>query len=128
MHVVLKRAAAAEVSPTLILSSPYLRAKQTAAIAQEVLPGKREIVLTDTLVPMGRPDEAWEEIRTHRAEGSVLLASHEPLCSQLTAYLLRCPALRMDYKKGMLVRIDFDGFGASPHGVLRWMLTSRLAG
>lgn len=128
LRVVLKRAAGAEVAPTLILSSPYLRAKQTAAIAQEVLPGKREIVLTDTLVPMGRPDEVWEEIRTHRAEGSILLASHEPLCSQLTAYLLRCPALRLDYKKGMLVRIDFDGFGPVPHGVLRWMLTSRLAG
>jgi phosphohistidine phosphatase len=127
LRQVLKRAAAADVSPSLILSSPFLRAKQTAALADEILPGKRDILHSDTLTPMGRPDEVWEEIRTHRAEASLLLASHEPLCSQLTAYLLRCPALRLDYKKGMLVRIDFDGFSAAPHGVLRWILTSRLA-
>ncbi len=123
----LKRAAAAGVSPSLILSSPFLRAKQTAAIADEILPGKRTTLLTDVLVPMGRPDEVWDELRLHRAEDSVLLASHEPLCSQLAAYLLQCPALRLDYRKGMLVRIDFDGFGPVPHGVLRWILTSRLA-
>jgi phosphohistidine phosphatase len=124
---VLKRAAAADVSPTLILSSPFLRAKQTAAIADELLAGKRDTLLTDALTPMARPDEVWEEIRTHRAETSLLLASHEPLCSQLAAYLLRCPALRLDYRKGMLVRIDFDSFGPQPHGVLRWILTSRLS-
>jgi len=125
---VLKRATAAQVAPTLILSSPYVRARQTAALAQELLPGPREIVLTDSLTPMGRPDEVWEELRTHRAEGSILLASHEPLCGQLTGFLLRCPALRLDFKKGMLVRIDFDSLGPVPYGTLRWVLTAALAG
>jgi phosphohistidine phosphatase SixA len=63
----------------------------------------------------------------HRAEPSILLASHEPLCSQLTGYLLGCPALRLDFKKAMLVRIDFDSFQAAPHGTLRWILTFPLA-
>ena len=127
LRKILKRAAAAQVSPSLILSSPYLRAKQTAALASELLPGERETLFTDTLTPMGRPDEVWEEVRTHRAEASILLASHEPLMSQLTAYLLRCPALRLDFKKGMLMRIDFDSLGPAPHGTLRWILTSSLA-
>ena len=128
LRQVLKRAAAADVSPSLILSSPYLRARQTAAIAQEMLAGARETLRSDTLTPMGRPDEVWQEIRTHRAESGILLASHEPLCSQLTAFLLCCPALRLDFKKGMLVRIDFDSLGAAPHGILRWILTASLAG
>jgi len=127
LRQVLKRATEANVAPSLILSSPFLRAKQTAAIASEVLPGKQDTLLSDALIPMGRPDEVWEEIRTHRAEPSLLLASHEPLCSQLVAYLLRCPALRLDYRKGMLVRIDLDSFSGTPHGTLRWILTSRLA-
>ena len=125
---VLKRAAAAGVAPAMILSSPYLRARQTAALAQERLTGAPEPVLTDTLIPMGRPDEVWQELRTHRNEPSILLSSHEPLCSQLTAFLLRCPALRLDFKKGMLVRIDFDSLGPVPDGTLRWMLTAALAG
>ena len=127
LRMILQRAAGAGAAPTLILSSPFLRARQTAAIAAEVLPGRRDMVLTDTLTPMGRPDEVWEEIRTHRAEGSLLLASHEPLCSQLTGYLLACPQLRLDYKKGMLVRMDFDSFSGAPHGILRWVLTYPLA-
>ena len=127
LRKILERAAAAQVSPSLILSSPFLRAKQTAALANEMLPGKRETLLTDTLTPMARPDEVWQEVRAHRAETSILLASHEPLMSQLTAYLLQCPALRLDFKKGMLVRIDFDSMGATPVGTLRWILTSSLA-
>ncbi len=128
LRQVLKRAAAAQVAPTLILSSPYVRARQTATLAQELLPGARDIVLSDALTPMSRPDEVWEELRTHHAEASILLASHEPLCGQLTAFLLRCPALRLDFKKGMLVRIDFDNLGAAPYGTLRWILTAALAG
>ncbi|MBY0505698.1 MAG: histidine phosphatase family protein [Bryobacteraceae bacterium] len=125
---VLKRAAGAGAAPSLILTSPYLRARQTAALARELLPGVRETLVTDALTPMGRPDEVWQELRVHRAEASVLLASHEPLCGQLTMLLLRCPALRIDFKKGMLVRIDFDSLGPVPHGTLRWILTAALAG
>lgn len=127
LRQVLKRAAAAKVAPSLILSSPYLRARQTAELAKEVLAGERDILLSDTLTPMGRPDEVWQELRTHRAEAAILLASHEPLCGQITSFLLRCPALRIDFKKGMLVRIDFDSLGPQPHGTLRWILTASIA-
>ena len=48
--------------------------------------------------------------------------------SSTMAYLLRCPALMVDFKKGALVRIDCEGFGAEPVGYLKWMLTAALAG
>ena len=31
-------------------------------------------------------------------------------------------------KKGAIVRIDCEGFGGEPVGILRWMLTAGLAG
>ena len=31
-------------------------------------------------------------------------------------------------KKGALARIDVDRFGPKPQGLLRWLLTPRLAG
>jgi phosphohistidine phosphatase len=103
---VLKRARTADLSPSLILSSPYRRALETAAAAAEVLAYKGEIVRTRTLLPESSPFDAWEEIREHKDERAVLLASHEPLMSSMAAFLLDSPALTVDMKKAALVRID----------------------
>jgi phosphohistidine phosphatase len=56
------------------------------------------------------------------------MASHEPLMSSLTAYLLGCPAMQVDMKKAALVRIDLDRFGPEPRGLLKWMLTPSVCG
>jgi phosphohistidine phosphatase len=128
LRATLKTAREAGVEPSLILSSPYRRAWQTAEIAREVLGVKEEILPEPALVPNGDPRDVWLALRTHKHAGAILLASHEPLCGYLMAHLLNAPLLRADVKKGALIRIDFDRYGAEPHGVLRWMLTARLAG
>ena len=120
---VLKRARTAELDPSLILSSPYRRALETAAVAAEVLAYKGEIVRTQALAPEASPSDTWEELRRHKEERAILLASHEPLMSSLAAFLLDSPALRVEMKKAALVRIDCDRFGPKAAGVLKWMLT-----
>ena len=120
---VLKRARVADLDPSLILSSPYRRAIETAAVAAEVLAYKGQIVRTSALVPESSPFDAWEEIRNRKDERAILLASHEPLMSSLVALLLDSPALHVDMKKAALVRIDCDRFGPKAAGVLKWMLT-----
>lgn len=125
---VLEVAREAGVKPSMILTSPLVRARQTAEIAAGVLGYNGGLVESDALIPSADPAEIWEEIRVHKNEESVLLASHEPLMSQMTGFLLGTPSLLVDMKKGAIVRIDFDRFGASPRGVLKWMLTPKLAG
>ena len=120
---VLKRARTADLDPSLILTSPYRRAVETAAVAAEVLAYKGEAVRTRALVPEASPYDAWEEIRNRRNERAILLSSHEPLMSSLAAFLLDSPALRVEMKKAALVRIDCDRFGPKAAGVLKWMLT-----
>ena len=120
---VLKRARTADLDPSLILSSPYRRAIETAAVAAEVLAYKGEIVRTRALVPESSPFDAWEEIRNRKDERAILLSSHEPLMSSLAAFLLDSPAFHVDMKKATLVRIDCDRFGPKAAGVLKWMLT-----
>jgi len=120
---VLQRARTADCAPSLILSSPYRRAVETADIAAEVLQCRNPVVQTRALIPEAAPHESWEEIRMHRDEAAILLASHEPLMSSLAAYLLRSPALQVDMKKAALVRVDCERFAGEPHGVLKWMLT-----
>lgn len=126
LRQVLAVAKAAGVEPSLILSSPYRRARETADIAHSVLGCKQQIVESATLTPGGTPEAVWEELRAYKDEREVLLAGHEPLFSALAAHLLNAPSLLVDFKKGALLRVDTHSFGASPQCELRWMLTPRL--
>jgi phosphohistidine phosphatase len=125
---VLKRARGAEVEPSLILSSPLRRAIETADAAADVLGYKGKVVRTRALEPDASPPDVWKEIRSRSDESAILLASHEPLLSSLTAFLLASPALQVDMKKAALVRVDCDRFGPEPKGILKWMLTPALVG
>jgi phosphohistidine phosphatase len=124
----MKLAARAGVKPALVLSSPLRRAVATARIAADVLGYKGDLLRTGALVPDADPRAAWEEIRAHRNEESLLLAGHEPLFSTLGAFLLGVPELRIDFKKGALLALEMEAFGAHPHGMLKWMATPKLAG
>jgi phosphohistidine phosphatase len=125
---VLDRGSKAKVAPSLILSSPYVRARQTAEMAALILRCGRKIVETEALLPEGSPEELWEEIRARRQESGILIAGHEPMLSATTAWLLGAPAVQVDMKKGALARVDVDHFGPKPQGILRFLLTPRLAG
>jgi phosphohistidine phosphatase len=124
---VLKRAASAGVSPSLIISSSYERALETAEIAAAELGCKGKILRSGSLTPDSSPPSVWSEIREHRNEPALLLAGHEPLFSSTVAWLLGSTHQMVDFRKAALVRIDIHGFGAQPQGVLQWMLTPKMA-
>ena len=124
---VLRTASSAGVAPSLILTSPYKRALQTAQFAAEILDYKGELLRTKALEPGSSPKAVWDEIRVHKDEAQILLAGHEPLFSRLTAYLLGSPNLQVDFKKGAIMRIDLESFGAQPRGILCWYLTAKLS-
>lgn len=128
LHRVLKRAAAAGVEPSLIISSPYKRAVETAEIAKSELKYKGEILLKGALTPDSSPPSIWSELREHRDEPSILLAGHEPLFSATVAWLLGSTHAMVEFKKAGLVRIDIHTFGAQPQGILQWMLTPKITG
>jgi len=124
---VLARARGADVAPSLILSSPYRRAIETAEIAAELLEYRGKIVKIRELLPEASPYDTWEEIRQRSGEPAILLASHEPLMSSLAAFLLASPALMVDMKNAALMRVDCERIGPEPKGVLKWMLTPATA-
>lgn len=124
---VLKRAASAAVEPSLIISSPYKRALETAEIAASELRYKGEILRSGSLIPDSSPPSVWAEIREHRDEPAILLAGHEPLFSATVAFLLGSSLTMVEFKKAALVRIDLHGLTAQPQGVLQWMLTPKVS-
>lgn len=127
LRQVLKAAEKAQVQPTLILSSPLKRALQTAELAQEVLGYKNDILRSKALQPGSSVEQVWEEIRVHRDQPALMLVGHNPLFAELSGYLLGSSEMQLDFKKGALLRVDFEEFRAHPRGVLRWYLTSKVA-
>jgi phosphohistidine phosphatase len=125
LHAVLERARHGGVKPSLILTSPYRRALETAHMAAQVL-GCNKIVESEILAPRSAPKAVWDAICARRREPALLIAGHEPLLGMTVGYLLGTPALQVDLKKAALVRIDQESFGGSPRGILKWMLTPRL--
>jgi phosphohistidine phosphatase len=124
---VLERANAAGVQPSLILTSPYRRALETAEIAAHELGYEGKLARTPALAPDSSPEAVWDAIREHRGETAILLAGHEPLFSATVAHLLGSTHAMVHFRKGALVRIDVDSSRPAPAGVLQWMLTARLA-
>ncbi|MFL6447420.1 MAG: SixA phosphatase family protein [Bryobacteraceae bacterium] len=127
LRSVLEVARGAGVQPSLILSSPLKRAIETAEIADEVLGYRGKILKTKVLQPDSNAQDVWQELRGHRAEPALLLAGHEPLFSSLAAYLLGDSSIRVDFKKGALLKLSVDSFPPIPRAVLEWYLTPKLA-
>jgi phosphohistidine phosphatase len=123
LRAVLACAQASGVRPSVIVTSPYRRALETAEIAARELGYEGKLVRTEALIPDGSPQGVWQELREHRHEPSVLLAGHEPLFSSAVAYLLGSAREMVHFRKGALVRIDVETLGAEPNGVLQWMIT-----
>lgn len=122
---VLNVARAAKLAPDYIFTSPLLRARQTATVAAKLFDTKN-VVETKNLLPAGSPQAMWKELDALRDAEQVLLAGHEPQLGHLIRFLLEAP-VALDMKKGTLVRIDSAGRLGPPRGVLKWMLTPRLA-
>ena len=105
-------------APSVILSSPKLRARQTAEILAAEL--GREVAIDDRLA-FGLDAVAVEAILFDAGEPEEpVLVGHDPDFSDLTAWLIGAPSFAM--KKGALVRIDTVRPISRASGTLRWLV------
>src|SRR5258708_22668646 len=83
LRTVLRVAHEAGVQPSLILTSPYRRAVQTAQLAVEILDYKGDLLRTKALEPGSHPRMVWDEIRVHKNERQILMAGRNRSVSPL---------------------------------------------
>jgi len=123
---ILSRAHAAQVMPECIVSSPYLRAIETARLAAALLGYPAELLQSTALLPDSTPQQVWQEVRELARElaPAVLLVAHEPLLSATASWMIGETRIAMSFMPGTLVRIDFDSVGAAPKGTMQWKLDS----
>ena len=125
---VLSHARRIGVRPSTILTSPYLRATQTAAIAREQLRLPIEPLVTRALAPYVSVPSLWDEIRGHADAGDVLVSGHNPQLSWLVMWLLGGREDALWLKKSGLVTLDVGTAGPHPRAALSWLLTPKSAG
>jgi phosphohistidine phosphatase len=110
-----------------ILSSPYLRAKQTAGIIAKDLKQRKKLAFSDDLAPGGNPQLLIKELNQLRPEPeSVLLVGHEPYLGKLIALLAAGnTSLEIDFKKGGVCKLEAESLWYGRCAKLVWLLTPR---
>jgi phosphohistidine phosphatase len=110
-----------------ILSSPYLRARQTAEIVAEGLDLRKKLELCEPLTPAGSVKKLIQQIDQRRPRPiDVLLVGHEPYLSELVSLLI-CgnteAAVLM--KKGGLCKLSIESLQHGQCATLEWLLTPK---
>jgi phosphohistidine phosphatase len=128
LRTVAKAMAELELSFDLILTSPFLRAKQTAEIIARCFKLEKKLVHSDDLTPGGDPRLLIQHLNRLRPEPeNVLLVGHEPYLGKLVALLAAGnTSLDIDLKKGGLSKLDVEFLQYGRCARLVWLLTPRL--
>jgi len=108
----------------LILSSPYLRAQETAEILEDMFKVKKKIVFSESLVPESEPEKVIAEINESHSVDSLALVGHEPHLSSLIG-LLVANTINIDItlKKGGVCHLSVDDLHHAHRATLEWLLT-----
>ena len=119
--------AAMEISFDLILSSPCVRARQTAGIVARSLRVEKRLAFTETLAVGGDPRALIQEIRRREPEPQrVLLVGHEPGLSRLISRLIAGGSgAGVTLKKGGLCRLTTPALKYDRCATLEWLLAPK---
>ena len=111
----------------LILSSPLVRARQTAAIVAKEL-GIDAVETTPSLSPGRSPDDILRLLRTLApCPDALLLIGHEPLLHESASFLLSGKKdLQIVLKKGGLIKIVMEPPFGPPGATLDLLLSPRV--
>lgn len=100
------------IEPDAILTSPYLRARQTADIVRDVLAPEVPMKQVSALVPEGEPKKMLAAIVATGFDAP-LCVGHAPSLDELATYLAGCGGPVIKLKKSGLctLRVDTPGRG-----------------
>lgn len=111
----------------LILSSPYVRARQTAEIIAEKLGLEKNLKFKDSLRVESDPEELIQEIKQMKDKPvSLLLVGHEPYLSSVIAILTAGNANAcITLKKGGFCKMEVSEIRYGRCASLEWLMTPK---
>lgn len=116
-----------ELGIDLIVSSPFVRARQTAELVADVLRLRDKVQLCEHLAPQGKPKDLIAYLKAlEPPPDNVLLVGHEPYLSGLISLLLSgSRGLALNLKKAGLCKLTLTGLTAGRCATLEWLLTPK---
>jgi phosphohistidine phosphatase len=110
-----------------IVTSPLVRAAETAEIVAKSLDSNPPVDNCDAMRPGGSPEDLLAFLAKRPSRTRVLVVGHEPDLSALAARLVGAGShANLAFKKGGCCMISFDEFPPKGPGQLEWWLTPRL--
>jgi phosphohistidine phosphatase len=111
--------------PELLLSSPLIRAVQTAEILLQTFGEEVEMKISATLAPSGNRRDLHAEIaRYERKLDSLMIVGHQPSLGELAGEIVcGSPGYWLDLKKGGACAIEIESVQGIPRGNLISLLT-----
>jgi len=109
----------------MVLTSPLVRARQTADIVATAFDPRPSIITVESLAPGASYPSLVADLEKHARKTRVALVGHEPGIGELAARLIGSRH-SFEFKKGAVCRIDVEEIPPVGPGDLRWMLTPKV--
>jgi phosphohistidine phosphatase len=107
----------------VILTSPYVRARDTAKILAERFDMTDRIYFSDNLIPSGNFESLVFEIHEKYDLANIALVGHEPMLSSLISWLTTGDTdARITFKKGGVAYLASDSLYQDGRATLEWLL------
>ena len=116
--------AALDVKLDAIISSPLVRAKQTAALSATELGYTKSVLLEKALRPDGKLEDFVQILRRHSKSTAVMVVGHNPNLSEFVSLLLTDEEDDevVELKKGSVAKLEWKPRRSRLH----WILAPRL--
>src|SRR5580704_3455933 len=118
--------AALGASPDLLLSSPYVRAMETAEIFASALDySKQKIRRTDSLLPGAEPSLFFRELAKDKQTSTLFVVGHAPQLDDIIAAVLGSKHHMTSLKKAGVALLELKRV-SPPNGQLVWLAPPKL--
>lgn len=108
-----------------IITSPLVRARQTADVFADGLSSHPAMATSDALAPGGTAVQVIQELGKFSRRKRIALVGHEPNLSELAARLLGARGA-VEFKKGSICCIEVAALPPTQPGTLLWLATPRM--
>ena len=108
-----------------VISSPLVRAKQTADLLAAGLDGKPVVRILKALEPGHSPTTVISQLAKLARRRKIAIVGHEPDLGELAAHLVGA-SRPLPFRKGSVCRIDLESFTSRHAGSLIWFVTPKM--
>ena len=109
---------------THIISSPLARALQTAELVKNIYKFSGKVIV-DKRLGLGSKTEDIIDLTYEIMGSDMAFVGHEPDFSSHVSNLISSSGARVDFKKGMIAKITFDGKVKMTRGVLEFLIPTK---